>query len=81
MPKRPYPRWQRRHEGVFRLLLQRPRTTLKECARATGYSPSQISRIVNSPDYQRHYRAARKIIDEELFRSYISRLRGVRNEV
>ena len=80
MPKRPYPRWQRRHEGVFRLLLQRPRTTLKECARATGYSPSQISRIVNSPDYQRHYRAARKIIEEELFRSYISRLRGVRDD-
>ena len=80
MPKRPYPRWQRRHEGVFRLLLQRPRTTLIECARATGYSPSQISRIVNSPDYQRHYRAARKIIEEELFRSYISRLRGVRDD-
>ena len=81
MPKRPYPRWQRRHEGVFRLLLQRPRTTLKECARATGYSPSQISRIVNSPDYQRHYRAARKIIDEEISRSVIRRLAGGRNEV
>ena len=80
MPKRPYPRWQRRHEGVFRLLLQRPRTTLKECARATGYSPSQISRIVNSPDYQRHYRAARKIIDEEISRSVIRRLAGGRND-
>ena len=76
MPKRPYPRWQRRHEGVFRLLLQRPRTTLKECARATGYSPSQISRIVNSPDYQRHYRAARKIINEEISRSVIRRQAG-----
>ena len=80
MPKRPYPRWQRRHEGVFRLLLQRPRTTLKECARATGYSPSQISRIVNSPDYQRHYRAARKIINEEISRSVIRRLAGGRND-
>ncbi len=80
MPKRPYPRWQRRHEGVLLWLLRHPRATLKECARATGYSPSQISRIVNSPDYQRHYNAARKIIDEELFRSYISRLRGVRDD-
>ena len=80
MPKRPYPRWQRRHEGVFRLLLQRPRTTLKECARATGYSPSQISRIVNSPDYQRHYRAARKIINEEISRSVIRRLAGGRDD-
>ncbi len=80
MPKRPYPRWQRRHEGVFRLLLQRPRATLKECARATGYSPSQISRIVNSPDYQRHYNAARKIIDAEISRSVIRRLEGGRND-
>ncbi len=80
MPKRPYPRWQRRHESVFRLLLRRPRTTLKECARATGYSPSQISRIVNSPDYQRRYDAARKIIDAEISRSVIRRLEGGRNE-
>ncbi len=80
MPKRPYPRWQRRHESVFRLLLQHPRATLKECARATGYSPSQISRIVNSPDYQRHYRAARKIIDEEISRSVIRRLAGGRSD-
>ncbi len=80
MPKRPYPSWQRRHEGVFRLLLRDPRTTLKECARATGYSPSQISRMVNSPDYQRRYDAALIIIQEELFRSYIRRLRGVRDD-
>jgi len=80
MPKRPYPRWQRRHESVFRLLLRDPRTTLKECARATGYSPSQISRIVNSPDYQRHYRAARKIINEEISRSVIRRLAGGRDD-
>ena len=81
MPKRPYPRWQRRHESVFLWLLQRPRATLKECARATGYSPSQISRIVNSPDYQRHYRAARKIIEEEISRSVIRRLGRVRDDV
>ncbi len=80
MPKRPYPRWQRRHDAVLQWLLQRPRATLKECARATGYSPSQISRIVNSPDYQRRCNVARKIIDEELFRSYIRRLRGVRDD-
>lgn len=74
MPKRPYPRWQRRHEGVLLWLLQRPWAKLKECARATGYSPSQISRIVNSPDYQRRYNAARKIIEAEISRSVIRRL-------
>ena len=75
MPKRPYPRWQRRHEGVLLWLLQHPWAKLNDCARATGYSPSQISRIINSPDYQRHYRAARKIIEEEISRSIIARLR------
>ncbi len=79
MPKRPYPRWQRRHESVFRLLLRDPRATLKECARATGYSPSQISRIVNSPDYQCRYDAARRIIEAEISRSVIRRLAGNRN--
>ena len=76
MPKRPYPCWQRRHEGVLLWLLQHPARTLKECAGATGYSPSQISRIVNSPDYQRRYNAARKIIEEEISRSVIQ-LSGV----
>ena len=33
MPKRPYPRWQRRHDAVLQWLLQCPRATLKECAR------------------------------------------------
>lgn len=76
MPKRPYPRWRRRHDGVLQWLLQHPAGTLKDCARATGYSPSQISRIVNSPDYQRRYRAARKIIEAEISRSVIRRLAG-----
>ena len=74
MPKRPYPRWQRRHECVLDWLLERPWATLEECAFATGYSPSQLSRIVNSPDYQRRYRAARKIIEEKISRLYLSRL-------
>ena len=58
MPKRPYPRWQRRHEAVLTWLLQNPAKKLKDCARELGYSPSQISRIVNSPDFQRRYSAA-----------------------
>ena len=75
MPKHPYPRWQRRHEGVLQWLLQRPWATLKDCARATGYSPSQISRIVNSPDFRARYNAARKIIEADISRSIIARLR------
>jgi hypothetical protein len=65
MPQRPYPRWQRRHEAVLLWLLQNPTKSLKLCARQTDYSPSQVSRIVNSPDFQRHYRVARDVIRSE----------------
>lgn len=76
MPKRTYPRWQRRHDAVLRWLLQNPARTLNECAGATGYSPSQISRIVNSPDFRTRYRAANELVAEELTKSVIRRLRG-----
>ena len=77
MPKRPYPRWQRRHEAVLLWCLKNLAKPLKECARETGYSEGQVYRIVNSPDFQRHYRAARDLIEEEICRSYVSRLRRV----
>ena len=80
MPKRPYPAWQRRHTAVLAWLLENPHRKLYECAAEMGYSPSQVSRIVNSPDFQRHYRAARKIIEAEISRSCIRRLGGHRND-
>ncbi len=80
MPKRPYPRWQRRHEAVLLWCLKNPTKPLRHCAGETGYSESHLSRIVNSPDFQRHYRAARKFIEEEICRSYVSRLRRVPDE-
>jgi hypothetical protein len=55
MPKRPYPRHQRRHAAVLLSLLQNPLQTQKELAAATGYSASQISRILCSPDFQAQY--------------------------
>ena len=29
--------------------------TQQDCARATGYTPSHVSRIVNSPEFYRRY--------------------------
>ncbi len=74
MPKRPYPRWQRRHDAVLQFLLQNPSKKLNDCARAAGYSPSQVSRIVNSPDFQEHFRAARKVIERDISMAVIRRL-------
>ncbi len=71
MPKRPNPRWERRHEGILLWLRQNPAGTLKECAAASGYSASQVSRITCSPDFQRHYRVARKVMEEEVSKSVI----------
>jgi transcriptional regulator with XRE-family HTH domain len=55
MPKRPYPRYQRRHDAIMLRILENPMQTQKEIAKATGYSPSQISRILCSPDFQAQY--------------------------
>jgi hypothetical protein len=48
----PYPRWQRRHEGVLLWLIEHASGTLRECAKVTGYTPSHLSRIMCSPDFR-----------------------------
>jgi hypothetical protein len=58
MTKRPYPRYQRRHDAILLSILENPLQTNKAIAKATGYSPSQISRILCSPDFLQLYDAA-----------------------
>jgi hypothetical protein len=55
MPKRHYPRHQRRHDAILLEMLGRPCQTQKAIANATGYSPSQVSRILCSPDFLERY--------------------------
>jgi hypothetical protein len=55
MAKRPYPRYQRRHDAILLRILENPSLTQKEIAEATGYSASQVSRIMCSPDFQAQY--------------------------
>jgi len=73
MPKRPYPRWQRRHEAVLEWLLENPARRLYDCARETGYSPSHLSRIVNSPDFRARYEVALKARRREIYRRFAGR--------
>ncbi len=73
MTRRPYPRWQRRHEAVLRLIVEHPRLTLAKIATATGYSPWQVSRVINSPDFRERHERIRKIIEWELARRYVER--------
>jgi transcriptional regulator with XRE-family HTH domain len=55
MPKRPYPRYQRRHHAILLSICRDPSQKQKEIAKATGYSPSQVSRILCSRDFQEAY--------------------------
>jgi hypothetical protein len=55
MPKRPYPRYQHRHNAVLLAVCRDPARKQKDIAKATGYSPSQVSRILCSPDFQQVY--------------------------
>ena len=55
MPKRPYPRFQHRHNAVLLAVCRDPARKQKEIAKATGYSPSQVSRILCSPDFHAVY--------------------------
>ena len=55
MPKRPYPHYQRRHHAILLSVCRNPAIKQKEIAKATGYSPSQVSRILCSPDFQQAY--------------------------
>ena len=70
MPKRPYPPWQRRHEGVLLYLLKHPSATLAQCAQATGYSPSQVSRINCSPEFNRCYDIALEVRRAEALKEH-----------
>ena len=51
MPKRPYPRYQRRHHSILLAVCRNPAIKQREIAKETGYSSSQISRILCSPDF------------------------------
>jgi DNA-binding MarR family transcriptional regulator len=55
MPKRPYPRYQHRHHAILLSLCRDPSKKQKEIAKETGYSPSQVSRILCSPDFREVY--------------------------
>ena len=55
MPQRPYPRYQRRHDVILLAILENPLQTQKDIAKATAYSPSQISRIMSSPAFLERY--------------------------
>ena len=55
MPKRPYPHYQRRHHAILLSVCRNPGIKQRDIAKETGYSPSQVSRILCSPDFQEVY--------------------------
>ena len=78
MPRRPYPRWQRRHEAILRLMMEKPHLMRSEIASATGYSRWQVSRIMNSPDFRARYKQLRAVIDRQLADQYLKSLKSAK---
>ena len=76
MPKRPYPHYQRRHDAILLSILENPAQTNKQLAKATGYSPSQISRILSSPDFLTLYDAAFLKVAHENRAQWLDRLKA-----
>jgi hypothetical protein len=55
-------------------MLGRPCQTQKEIAKATGYSPSQVSRILGSSDFQERY----EVIFQTIGSAALTDLRKIR---
>jgi hypothetical protein len=55
-----YPSRQRRHEAVLQWFLRYPWGTRSECAAATGYSPTHVSRITSSAEFRERFSSATK---------------------
>jgi transcriptional regulator with XRE-family HTH domain len=80
MPKRPYPRYRHRHNAVLLAACRDPSQTQKEIAKATGYSPSQVSRILCSPDFQQVYESLIKEVAVEARSEWLTRTTTTRRE-
>jgi hypothetical protein len=74
LPKRHYPKHQRRHDAILLEMLRWPCRTGKEIATATGYSPAQVSRILCSPDFQERY----EVVFQTISSAPLANLRKVR---
>ena len=74
MPKRHYPKLQRRHDAILLEIFGRACQTQKEIAIATGYSPSQVSRILCSPDFQERY----EVVFQTIGTAMLADLRKIR---
>ena len=74
MPKRHYPKLQRRHDAILLEIFGGTCRTQKEIAKATGYSPSQVSRILCSPDFQERY----EVVFQTIGTAMLADLRKIR---
>jgi hypothetical protein len=74
MPKRPYPNYQYRHNAILLAVCRDPSMKQKEIAKATGYSPLQVSRILCSPTFQQVYGSLIKEVAVETRSEWLTRI-------
>jgi hypothetical protein len=78
MPKRPYPRYQRRHNAILLAVCRDPSQKQTEIAKATGYRPSQVSRVLCSPDFQQVYESLIKEVAVEVRSEWLKHISTTR---
>jgi len=60
--------------ALLRLTLEQPQLTLKECGERVGYSPWQVSRIVNSPEFVARMKEAQETLIQKAMEASTRRL-------
>ena len=63
----------RRHEAVLKWMLEHPAATQKECAKATGYSETWISRIVNNAEFREKFEQVTRPILHDAVRQMLAK--------
>ena len=65
------PGWRRRHETVLQWFLKYPSGLRSDCARATGYSPTHISRITCTEEFGARIEKAFDAANDQIAREQI----------
>ena len=73
-----HPRWRARHQSVLEFVLANPLARREAVASATGYSPWQVSRIMNSPDFRCRLMQAFDLRMAEIARLHVWRWENTR---
>ena len=66
---------------ILKWMLDHPGGSQKDCAKATGYSKSHVSRIICSPDYRAKWKQVYDAVMEQIIQEKVMSLGINRHEL